>query len=403
MRVGFDAKRAFHNATGLGNYARDVLRVLCAHAPENAYVAYNPRAGKVGFALPGAPLEERRPRGAWRLASALWRSGGLSAGLREDGVALFHGLSGELPLGLAAAGVPGVVTVHDLIFERYPELYGALDRRIYRWKLRSAAERARLVVAISEQTARDLHELCGVPRAKIRVVYQGCSPAYREPVPRERLEEVACRHGLAPGFVLQVGTIEPRKNLELTVNALAGVPGATLVAVGRQTAYADRVREAIARAGLTARVRLLSRVAAADLPALYRLAAVAVYPSRFEGFGIPIVEALVSGTPVVTTRGGVFPEAGGPGSAYVDPDDPEELRAALSSILADEGRRAAMRAAGLEWAERFRDERIAAALLAVYDEATSPPEPAAARSRASRDQAAAAQSSPEARNIPGKR
>jgi glycosyltransferase involved in cell wall biosynthesis len=404
MRVGFDAKRAFHNATGLGNYARDVLRVLCQHAPGNAYLAYNPAPGAVPFALPGAPLEERRPTGGWRFAPALWRSGGLSAGLRADGVELFHGLSGELPLGLEAAGVPGVVTVHDLIFERFPELYGALDRRIYRWKLRSAAARARLVVAISQQTGRDLHELCGVPWSKIRVVYQGCHPAFREPVPQERLDEVARRHGLTPGFVLQVGTIEPRKNLLLTVKALSGLAGATLVAVGRpNAAYAARVAEAVARAGLGARVRLLSGVPTADLPALYRLAAVAVYPSRFEGFGIPIVEALASGTPVVTTRGGVFPEAGGPGSAYVDPDHPEELRAVLASILADEGRRASMRAAGLAWAEQFRDERIAAELLAVYGEATSPSDPASAGARAARDQAAAAQSRPEARNSPGSR
>jgi len=403
MRVGFDAKRAFHNVTGLGNYARDVLRVLCQQAPANTYLAYNPGPGPVPFTLPGAPLAERRPPGAWRLAPALWRTGGLSAGLRADRVELFHGLSGELPLGLEAAGVPGVVTVHDLIFERFPELYGALDRRIYRWKLRSATARARLVVAISQQTGRDLHELCGVPWSKIRVVYQGCRPAYREPVPQERLDEVARRHGLAPGFVLQVGTIEPRKNLLLTVKALSGLPAVTLVAVGRPTPYAARVADAVSRAGLGARVRILSGVPTEDLPALYRLAAVAVYPSRFEGFGIPVLEALASGTPVVTTRGGVFPEAGGPGSAYVDPDHPEELRAALASILADEGRRASMRAAGLAWAERFRDERIAADLLAVYGEASSLSDPTSARSRASRDQPAPAQSSPDARNIPGNR
>jgi glycosyltransferase involved in cell wall biosynthesis len=401
MRVGFDAKRVFHNTTGLGNYARDVLRVLCRHAPQHTYLAYNPRPGRIAFTLPGAPLAERGPRGAWRLAADAWRVAGLARDLRADEVDLFHGLSSELPLGLEAAGVAGVVTVHDLIFERYPALYGALDRRIYRWKLQSAAARARLVVAISQQTGRDLHELYGVPWSRIRVVYQGCHPGFRAPAPQEKLDAVARRHGLAPGFVLQVGTIEERKNLLLSVRALAGLPGATLVVVGRRTPYADGVLDEARRLGLDARVRLLSGVGLDDLTALYRLAAVVVYPSRFEGFGIPIVEALASGTPVVTTRGGVFPEAGGPGSAYVDPDRPEELRAALASILGDEGRRAEMRAAGLAWAERFTDERIAEALLAVYEEATSRTAPE--RSRESRVQAAAAQSSPDARNAPGSR
>ena len=143
----------------------------------------------------------------------------------------------------------------------------------------------------------------------------------------------------------------------------------TLVAVGRSTAYAREVLDLVRREGLEERVRLLRGVTTEELAALYRLAAVVAYPSVFEGFGLPIVEALASGTPVVTTRGGVFPEAGGPGSAYVDPDRPEELRATLAGILADPDRRAAMRAAGLVHAERFRDERIADAMLTVYREA----------------------------------
>jgi len=372
MRIGFDGKRAFHNATGLGNYSRDVIRVLAEHAPEHQYLAYNPRPGGIRFEVPGGRLEERGPRGLARLAPALWRSAGMARALVADRIDLYHGLSGELPVGLERTRIASVVTVHDLIFERFPGLYRPVDRSIYRWKVRSAAERARLVVAISEQTGRDLHELYGVSRDRIRVVYQGCRAVFHRPVPPGQLEEAARRHGLAPGFVLQVGTIEERKNLLLTVRALAGLPGATLVAVGRATPYAERVQELVEASGLEGRVRILSGVTTEELAALYRLAAVAVYPSVFEGFGIPIVEALASGTPVVTTRGGVFPEAAGPGSAYVDPQDPEELRATLAAILSDPGRRAEMRSAGLAHAERFRDERIAADLLRVYAEACAP-------------------------------
>lgn len=243
MRLGFDAKRVFHNATGLGNYSRDVLRVLATHAPEHQYLAYNPGRGRISFALPGARFEERRPRGLARLAPALWRQAGMVRDLVADRVDLFHGLTNELPSGLERSGVAGVVTIHDLIFERYPELYGALDRRIYRWKFRSAAARARLVVAISEQTGRDLHERYGVPWARIRVVYQGCHAAFRQEVAPARLAALAARLSLEPGFVLQVGTVEERKNLLLTVRALAGLPGARLVVVGRQAAYARKVKE----------------------------------------------------------------------------------------------------------------------------------------------------------------
>ncbi|HET8540778.1 MAG TPA: glycosyltransferase family 1 protein [Anaeromyxobacter sp.] len=370
MNIGFDAKRVFHNATGLGNYARDVLRILHRHRPEHVCFAYTPRPGPLPFEISGDRFRVRGPRG-WlgRAVPALWRTRGIVADLRADGIRLFHGLSNELPLGIESSGIGSVVTIHDLIFERLPELYPPIDRRIYSAKARSAVARAGLVVAISEQTRRDLVALYGVPEGRIRVVYQTCHEAFRSPVPDERLREVAARLALPPAFLLAVGTIERRKNLLVVLRALEGLPGATLVAVGRETPYAEELR-AFARARrLERRVRFLSGVSTPDLAALYRLATVAVYPSLFEGFGIPIVEALFSGTPVVTTRGGVFPEAGGPGSAYVDPHDADALREALAALLADGGRRAAMRAAGLRHAARFSEEAIADGLSRAYEDA----------------------------------
>jgi glycosyltransferase involved in cell wall biosynthesis len=200
-------------------------------------------------------------------------------------------------------------------------------------------------------------------------VYQTCHEAFRAPVPEGRLREVAARLALPPTFLLAVGTIERRKNLLLVLRALEKLPGVPLVAVGRATAYAEELLAHARAHGLEGRVRLLSGVPTADLAAMYRLATIALYPSRVEGFGIPILEALFSGTPVVTTRGGVFPEAGGPGSAYVDPDDPDALREVLAHLLADAERRAAMRETGLRHAARFSEVAIAGALSAAYEDA----------------------------------
>ncbi|HET9553084.1 MAG TPA: glycosyltransferase family 1 protein [Anaeromyxobacteraceae bacterium] len=369
MHLGFDAKRAFQNQTGLGNYSRDVLRILARHRPGHRYVAYGARAAA------GRLADGVEPRGPdttlGRAVPALWRTAGLPAQLRRDGVELFHGLSNELPLGIERSGVRSVVTIHDLIFERFPELYPPIDRRIYRWKFRSAAERAGLVVAISAQTRDDLVERYAIHPSRIRVVYQGCHPAFQAPLAPAALAEAARRLALPARFLLSVGTVEKRKNLGLTVKALAGLPGdVALVVVGRETAYAAEVKEEARRLGVEARLRFLAGgVAQPDLAALYGLCQALVYPSIFEGFGIPIIEALFAGAPVVTSRGGVFPEAAGPGSAYVDPRDPEELTATLASILGDEGRRAAMRAAGREHVQRFKDEAIAADLFRVYEEA----------------------------------
>src|SRR6266508_4007320 len=370
MNIGFDAKRVFHNATGLGNYSRDVLRILKRQRPEHACLAYTPRPGKVSFELDGTHLEVRGPRGLFgRAIPSLWRARGIVRDLRTDGVRLFHGLSNELPLGIERNGIAGVVTIHDLIFERLPELYPPIDRRIYAAKARSAVRRAGLVVAVSEQTKRDLVELYRADPARIRVVYQTCNEAFRGEVPQERLRAVAARYELPPRFLLAVGTIERRKNLLLALRALEKLPGVLLVAVGRPTAYAEELIAFARSHGLSDRVRLLSDVSTPDLAAMYRLATLALYPSLFEGFGIPIVEALFSGTPVVTTQGGCFAEAGGPGSAYVDPHDPEALRETLARLLEDGAERARMREDGLRHAARFSDEAIADGLFRAYEDA----------------------------------
>jgi glycosyltransferase involved in cell wall biosynthesis len=370
MNIGFDAKRVFHNATGLGNYSRDVLRVLHRLRPEHAYFAYTPRPGKLPFELQGGRVEARGPRGLLgRAIPALWRTRGVVADLRADGVRLFHGLSNELPLGLEQSGVASVVTIHDLIFERFPELYPPIDRRIYAVKARSAVRRADVVVAVSEQTKRDLVEIYGVDPARIRVVYQTCHEAFRAPVPEERLREVAARLSLPPRFLLAVGTLERRKNLLLALRAMERLPGAVLVAVGRPTPYAEELVSFARARGLSDRVRLLSGISTPDLAAMYRLATIALYPSLFEGFGIPIIEALFSGTPVVTTQGGCFAEAGGPGSAYVDPHDADGLRDVIARLLEDERERERMRDEGLRHAARFGEQAIADGLFAAYDDA----------------------------------
>jgi glycosyltransferase involved in cell wall biosynthesis len=169
--------------------------------------------------------------------------------------------------------------------------------------------------------------------------------------------------------VLSVGTIERRKNLLTLVQAVESLEGVPLVAIGRQTAYAAEVLGYVRSRGLEGRVRLLSGVATDELAAVYRLATVFSYPSQYEGFGIPILEALFSGTPVVTSRGGCFEEAGGGGSVYVESGSVEALREALRSLLGDPARREAMRAAGLAHARRFRPEALVAGLGDAYRDA----------------------------------
>jgi glycosyltransferase involved in cell wall biosynthesis len=305
---------------------------------------------------------------------SLWRVWGVTADLTEDGVQLFHGLSNELPLNIhKAKGVKSVVTIHDLIFMRYPQYYNPIDRWIYRYKFRRACELADCVIAVSECTKRDIMRFFGTPEDKIAVVYQGCDERFRQPVTDNIIKEVRARYQLPEHFILYVGTIEERKNLLLLAQALEILgrertreSDLHVVAVGRRTPYAERIDAFIAAHHLTSRFRMISNVTYADLPAFYQLAEVFVYPSRFEGFGIPILEALCSGTPAIGCTGSCLEEAGGTSSLYVHPDDASALAAAIDRVLTDKTLRDKMIADGHRWAEHFKAETLTQQLMNVY-------------------------------------
>ncbi len=373
MRIGFDAKRAAQNRTGLGNYSRFILEALTEHAPHNDYRLYVPRAEKT--ALLG-PLDGRgtvcAPRGRiWKRLSSLWRVWGLTADLRRDGVRLFHGLSNELPFNIRRAKeVTTVVTIHDLIFLRYPQYYPLIDRRIYACKFRKACENADRVVAVSECTKRDIIRFFGIEETKIDVVYQGCDAQFKQPACETLKAEVRDKYDLPERYLLYVGSIEERKNLLLVARMLKETEKPlSVVAIGKRTAYAEIVERFLRDNGLEGRMTLLHNVPFRELPAFYQMASAFVYPSFFEGFGIPLLEALNCGIPVIGATGSCLEEAGGPHSLYVDPNDAAALARAVERVLSDEELRQTMIAEGRRYAGRFEPETIAAALTEVYRKA----------------------------------
>lgn len=374
MIIGFEAKRAVANNTGLGNYSRLVVDVLSELYPDNDYRLYAPNVSnttRMDNLLHRGNLQLIAPDTAlWRRASALWRvERGLTNQLRRDKVQLFHGLSNELPLDIARIKIPSVVTIHDLIFRRCPEGYKALDRAIYDYKFRHAAINASRVIAISERTKSDLMELYHIPESKISVVYQGCNPVFMKPVEHARKMEVKQLLNLPDRFIAMVGTIEPRKNQMLAVQAMPMLPkDVSLVIIGRgRMGYDDAVRREIHRLHLEPRVKMLPYVEGEYLPAVYSLAEIAAYPSRYEGFGIPVIEAINSGTPVVAATGSCLEEAGGPGALYVSPDSPEQFAEATASILNSSSLRSSMVEAGKDWTQKFSRANFAAGIMQAYN------------------------------------
>jgi glycosyltransferase involved in cell wall biosynthesis len=370
MNIAFDGKRAVQNYTGLGNYSRYVVEILSEYAPEHSYILLAPKDrqnNRLDTVKSRTNVVFRFPQGFWKKISALWRTVGIRADLQTVRADIFHGLSNEIPVGLHKAGIRSVVSIHDLIFLRYPKFYPPIDRLIYRIKFSHACRNADRIIAVSECTGRDIIRFFGIPGDKIKVVYQGCHPMYHVPVPDEVKKQVADQYRLPPAFILYVGSIEERKNLLLVAKALKlSGENIHLVAVGKHTPYQDRVQQYVDANGLTARFHVFNRVSFTDLPAFYQLARIFIYPSFFEGFGIPIIEALASGTPVIAATGSCLEEAGGPDSFYIDPENDSELAARIEQVWNDTGLSERMSAAGKQYVQKFADKAIAKEIMDVY-------------------------------------
>ncbi len=368
--IGFDAKRMLRNGTGLGNYGRTLVNDLVASTDDTwQFRLYAPDEGREDLRAKicsSSKLSYSYPQTALRIQRSLWRIGqGIIRDMQRDGVQLYHGLTGELPKGLSLSGIKSVVTIHDLIFMRHPEYYHWLDAKLYAWKFRYTCQEADRIIAISERTKQDVMELGHVSAEKIDVIYQSCSPKFTRQLGREVLEQVRSKFGLPQRFILNVGTIEERKNLLLAVRALEQLPPEIhLVAVGKQTKYAQRLPQ-------SDRLHLLSGVTDEELAALYQSAEVFVYPSRYEGFGIPVIEAINSGLPVVACTGSCLEEAGGPDCLYVSPDDVEGMAHAIRQQLKGaDGREERLRR-NKEYVRRFEGLDVASQVMRVYQQVLS--------------------------------
>ena len=364
MVVGIDAKRIVRNGTGLGSYGRTLVNDLIRLGDNDLQLRlYAPDEGRddlrnqiiegTEFCYPtGKPSALRK---AW------WRSRGVVKDLQRDGVEIYHGLSGELPTGLRKAGIRGIVTIHDLIFMRHPEYYHWLDTKIYEWKFRQTLREADQIIAISERTRQDILELGGEEFAdRISVIYQSFAPRFSADISAEKKAEVRERYKLPQRFVLNVGTIERRKNLAVAVEAVDLLPqDIHLVAVGRQTKYVSELPH-------SERLHLLSGVPDQDLAVIYSLAETFVYPSRYEGFGIPIIEAIAAGLPVVACTGSCLEEAGGPYSRYVGPDDAIGMAEALKMSLKGARGRQERIDKSREYIRRFQGNDVARQVAEIY-------------------------------------
>lgn len=384
MNIGFDAKRAAQNRTGLGNYSRFVIRILSEKFAGNQYHLYTPKPHRMPYLQEIPTLKHLLlhfpPQGIWSRLRSLWRVWGITKDIQKDGIHIFHGLSNELPLNIGTpeqrkmkAGGKGckyIVTVHDLIFIHTPQYYHWIDRQIYNFKFRRACQCADRVIAVSEYTKQEIMHYYHTPESKIDVVYQGCDPVFSQKIEEGKLQEVKARYQLPDKFVLYVGSIEERKNLMLVAKAMAKLnrrAAIHVVAVGRRTAYVDKIQDFLKAQGIEHLFHFYHQVPYADLPSFYKWASTFAYPSRIEGFGIPLLEAISSGVPAIGCTGSCLEEAGGSNSIYVNPDDAQGMADAIMRTCTDEDLRQHMISEGKKYALNFSDEKLSHDLMKVYE------------------------------------
>lgn len=339
MKIGFDAKRLFCNFTGLGNYSRTLVNDLANYYPDNEYHLYTP---EIRTSPVTAPFIDNPPiynHSTHAKLKSLWRSYSIVADMKQDTIDLYHGLSNEVPVNIHKSGIKSVVTIHDLIFKIYPKTFSLSEQVIYDLKFRYSCKYADRIIAISESTKNDIVRFYNIDPDKIEVIYQACNPLFYTLRTDEENEAVMRQYGLPKDYLLYVGSVEARKNLKVVIEAyehLSDQLRIPLVVIGRGGKYKREVAVMIAEKKLDHLVIWLDKLDDnQQVQSIYQCARALIYPSFYEGFGLPVAEALLSKTPVITAYTSSLMEAGGHDSIYIDPNNPESVANAIETVLTD--------------------------------------------------------------------
>jgi len=364
MKIGFDAKRAFLNSSGLGIYSRNTLHALNNYFPENSYILFTPEIKDSLFenyssfktVSPGKYIPGK--------IKSLWRNFFLNACIIRNNLNIFHGLSNELPKGIHRTGIHSVVTIHDLIFMRYPGFYNYIDKHIYFQKVKYACTAADKIIAISQQTKNDIEAFLQITPDKIEVIYQPVSPEFFQD---HDSSAILNKYKIPEKFILSVGILEKRKNQLTVLKALKSANiNIPVVFVGKKTSYVSEIMRYIKKQNMEKQVMFLSNLPKEDLAGLYQSASISLYISIFEGFGLPVIESMAAGCPVITSNTSCLPETAGEAAVLCNPSDEVEIGEKIAFLIENSKRRKEIIQKGFNRAKLFHPEKYAKNLISFY-------------------------------------
>jgi glycosyltransferase involved in cell wall biosynthesis len=369
MRIGIDARLLYYQQAGIGQYTLRLVEALAQVDRENEYVLL--QSHKDRSILVREPNFRRHAM--WTPPHHRFEQLALSLELAPVKVDVLHQPDFIPPWRRRC---PAVVTIHDLGFLRYPETLTEASKRYY-GQIYRAVKSAEQIIAVSECTKADLVRLTSAPENKVTVIYEAAGPQFHPIQDRSALKDARARYGIVGDFILFVGTIEPRKNLSALVRAYAylikekarGQTLPKLIIAGRRGWLFEEVFSLVEELDLGYVIRFIGGVPAGDLPYLYNAALLFVYPSLYEGFGLPLLEAMSCGTPAVASDRSSLPEIAGDAALLVPPEDPEKMAQAIWQALTDDELRRELRQKGLAQAQGFSWERTARQTIQVYQKA----------------------------------
>lgn len=365
MRIAIDAHMIGERETGNETYTLNLIRELISLDQRNEYFLYTTRADELQARL---PCEKAHIVPLWPAISFLRISLAMPVIARKQGASLLHVSYIAPPF----CPCPTVVTVHDLSYILFPHFFSLRDRLLLSTLVPTSLRRAAKVIAVSQRTKKDLLEHYHLPENQVAVTYEAASEAFQPIEEEARLTEVKERYGLHEPFVLTIGNLQPRKNMIRLVKAHASLRkkgfAHQLVIVGQAYWRTSDIFRAVKEYGLEDKVVFTGYVPDADLPLLYNAADLFTFVSLYEGFGLPVLEAMACGTPVVSSRGGSLPEVVGDAGVLVDPLDVEGIAQAMAEVLSQPQLASQLRAKGLKQAASFSWQRMAQETLSVYEE-----------------------------------
>lgn len=364
MKIGIDAKRIFNNPTGLGVYGRNLIQGLNQIDSKSEYILYTPKSHNNLFNVDtlGTNFEVQMSKGS---AGYFWRTFSIVKDIRATELDIYHGLSNELPYNIKKSNAKSIVDIHDLCFVRFPSDYSVFDRNIFWQKAKRAAEFSDKIIATSEATKQDIVQYFEISPDKVEVVYQSCDKRFYKTLSTKALNELKEKYQLPRKYLLSVGTIQGRKNQQAILRAMALLPKeeqTPIVLVGNGKKYLKDLEKLATK--LNVAVRIKRNIGNEDLPGIYQMASLFVYPSFVEGFGIPVLEAMASKVPVISSINTSMAEILQNEDALIDPYNPQDLAKKIQEFLGQNNQDQIDR--NFKRAQEFSQEKFARHILSIY-------------------------------------